>query len=270
MYTINKDAGIANRGNLHRMKKLIKRAEAGEKLVLAFLGGSITQGCLSSTPETCYAYLVYDWWKKTFPKSEFVYVNAGIGATTSQLGAARVETDVLAYEPDFVIVEFSVNDDSTEFFRETYEGLVRHIYGSKTEPAMLIVHNVRYDDGGNAQIEHSKIVRHYQLPSVSMQSSIYPEVVSGKIPNREITSDDLHPNDAGHELVSSVITHFLAKVRDEQDQSEEAAPALPTPITENQYEASYRIQNDKRIKAEGFVADLTPQNGVADLSLIHI
>ena len=28
-------------------------------------------------PETCYAYLVYDWWKKNFPEGEFVYVNAG-------------------------------------------------------------------------------------------------------------------------------------------------------------------------------------------------
>lgn len=71
----------------------------------------------------------------------------------------------------------------------------------------MLVHNVYYNNGGNAQIMHGQIARHYQLPAVSMQSSIYPEVVAGRIPNREITEDDLHPNDKGHELVASVITY---------------------------------------------------------------
>ena len=44
-----------------------------------------------------------------------------------------------------------------------------------------------------------------------MQSTIYPRVVSGEIPNREITPDDLHPNDKGHELVAAVITCVFRK-----------------------------------------------------------
>ena len=38
-----------------RLKNLMKRAANGESLVIGFLGGSITQGSLSSTPKTCYA-----------------------------------------------------------------------------------------------------------------------------------------------------------------------------------------------------------------------
>lgn len=63
--------------------------------------------------------------EKTFPQADFTYINAGIGGTTSQFGVARAEADLLSKEPDFVIIEFSVNDDSTEHFMETYEGLVR-------------------------------------------------------------------------------------------------------------------------------------------------
>ena len=92
-----------------------------ERLVIGFIGGSITQGSLSTTPQTCYAYRVYTWWKETFPQAEFAYCNAGIGGTTSEFGVARVGTDLLAERPDFVIVEFSVNDESTEHFKETYE-----------------------------------------------------------------------------------------------------------------------------------------------------
>lgn len=146
--------------------------------------------------------------EKTFPQADFTYINAGIGGTTSQFGVARAEADLLSKEPDFVIIEFSVNDDSTEHFMETYEGLVRKVYTSKTKPAVLLVHNVFYNNGANARLMHGRIARHYNLPAVSMQSTIYPEVVAGRIENREITPDDLHPNDAGHALVASVITYF--------------------------------------------------------------
>ena len=61
-----------------RLKNLMKRAANGESLVIGFLGGSITQGSLSSTPKTCYAYLVYEWWKKSFPNAAFSFVNGGI------------------------------------------------------------------------------------------------------------------------------------------------------------------------------------------------
>ena len=179
--SINREGAIANRGNLARMKNFMKRALNGERLVLGFIGGSITQGSLATQPNLCYAYHVYEWWKKTFPKAEFVYINAGIGGTTSQFGVARVEEDLLAYRPDFVITEFSVNDESNEHFLETYEGLIRKIYAFETKPAMLLVHNVYYHNGANAQLQHAKIGRYYNLPCVSMQSSIYPEVVAGRI-----------------------------------------------------------------------------------------
>ena len=52
---IEYERGISNPGNLYRMKKLMARAEAGETLNIGFLGGSITQGCLASAPELCYA-----------------------------------------------------------------------------------------------------------------------------------------------------------------------------------------------------------------------
>ena len=232
---IDLEKGIANVGDVSRIREVMARAKRGGRLVIGFIGGSITQGSLSSTPQTCYAYRVYTWWKETFPQAEFVYCNAGIGGTTSEFGAARVGTDLLAERPDFVIVEFSVNDESTEHFKETYEGLVRKILGAAWNPAVLLVHNVFYHNGANAQMMHAAIGRHYDLPSVSMQSSIYPEVVAGRIENRAITPDDLHPNDEGHALVASVITYFLEQVRSGKltGSNTSFAPGakLPAPLT---------------------------------------
>ena len=154
---------------------------------------------------------------------------------------------------------------------ETYEGLVRRVYGVEWEPAVLLVHNVYYNNGANAQLVHGRIGRHYDLPSVSMQSTIYPEVVSGRISNRDITPDDLHPNDEGHGLVASVITYFLEQIRADVCKSaavewkETVRKGLPSPLTANAYENSARYQNENSTpELFGFVADTRPQDDITD------
>lgn len=99
-----------NTSNFARLKELLRRAAAGQELTLGFLGGSITQGSLSTQPGNAYAFRVYQWFVDTFPQSKFHYVNGGIGGTDSLYGVARAVTDVLMYQPDFVVVDFSVND----------------------------------------------------------------------------------------------------------------------------------------------------------------
>ena len=86
------------------------RAERGEELTIGFLGGSITQGSLASAEDKTYAYRVYQWWCDTFLQAEFHYVNGGIGGTCSCFGAARAVGDLLMYQPDVVVMDFSVND----------------------------------------------------------------------------------------------------------------------------------------------------------------
>ena len=269
-FKIKTERGAVNRGNWYRIKECMKRAQKGESIKIGFLGGSITQGSLSSTPKMCYAYLVYEWWRKTFRRAEFTYINAGIGGTTSQFGVSRVEEHLMKYEPDFTLIEFAVNDDNTEFFKETYEGLIRKVWSDKCKPAVLLMNNVRYNDGLNAEEMHLDVAEKYNLPMVSMKNTIWPEVEAGKIPKREITPDDLHPNDVGHELVARVIIAFLEKVYSEIDEEEEPVSyvhgELPLPITANAYQNSKRYQNyNSEAICEGFVPDFKPQNSILDI-----
>ncbi|MDE5597723.1 MAG: SGNH/GDSL hydrolase family protein, partial [Lachnospiraceae bacterium] len=98
--------------DITRLQNCMKRAENGEELTIGFLGGSITQGSVATTPEKTYAYRVFTWWEKTFPNAKFNYVNGGIGGTTSHYGVSRAVTDLLMYQPDFVVMDFSVNDEA--------------------------------------------------------------------------------------------------------------------------------------------------------------
>lgn len=261
---IDKEAGILNRGNLTRLKGFMNRAAKGERLTVGFIGGSITQGFSATDPDKCYAARTFGWLKKVFPNTEFDYVNAGIGATDSQFGAARVQEDLLQRLPDLVFVEFSVNDHSTPHFCETYEGLVRQIYGSASAPAMVLIHNVYYDTGKSAAYYHAQVGRHYDLPCISIQNSIYPAVAAGRLPAEKITADFLHPNDLGHELVASVITNFLEKVI--HDKTQEPQEIFPAPLTENAYEHCVRLQYSNSTPGKSvFVEDMTPQRDITDI-----
>ena len=265
--------------NITRLKNLMKRAANGESLVIGFLGGSITQGSLSSTPKTCYAYLVYEWWKKSFPNAEFSFVNGGIGGTTSHYGGARAWKDVLCYRPDIVTVDFSVNDDANEFFEETYEGTLRRLLAAPSAPAVVALNNVFYDTGKNAQDYHNRIADHYGIPYVSIKDTIYPDVESGKIVRTDITPDNLHPNDKGHRLVADEICKLLDSIKAEVEEEAiageniedksmktEESILLPEPLTENAYEHSRLIQiQDNEAILDGFLVDPIEKKGMLDI-----
>lgn len=262
-----------------RLKNLMKRAANGESLVIGFLGGSITQGSLSSTPKTCYAYLVYEWWKKSFPNAAFSFVNGGIGGTTSHYGGARAWKDVLCYRPDIVTVDFSVNDDANEFFEETYEGTLRRLLAAPSSPAVVVLNNVFYDTGKNAQDYHNRIADHYGIPHVSIKDTVYPDVESGKIVRADITPDNLHPNDKGHRLVADEICKLLDSIKAEVEEETiareniegkstktEASVLLPAPLTENAYEHSRLIQiQDNEAILDGFLVDPIEKKGMLDI-----
>jgi lysophospholipase L1-like esterase len=284
---------MKNTGTPDNIINVMKRAAEGEQITIGFVGGSITQGAVVSDEALCYAARVFKWWKDSFPKAEVRYVNAGIGATTSQFGVARVSDDLLKYDPDFVIVEFSVNDndevlaDRSELFRETYEGLIRRILSHKNRsgnaPAILIVNSVKYDNGRNFEEVHAEIGRHYGIPCISMKECIYDKFMAApdesmilpdgqKISINDITGDMLHPNDLGHGIVAGHITDYLESLRAKSDNTDleergrckeeditKERQQLPPAMTMNKYE---EVRRYNRLNASpvlnGFTEDNAP------------
>ncbi len=260
---------------IRRLTSLMTRAARGDELTLAFLGGSITQGALASTPETCYAFRVFDWFRETFPHSVFHFVNGGIGGTNSHYGVSRAVTDVLMYQPDLVIVDFSVNDvhgsegfDLTgaaleSFFAETYEGTLRRLLSWTSAPAVLPLCNIQYSDGTTMEDTHARIADHYGLPHVSIRDTVYACLMAEKADLGRITPDGLHPNDAGHALVADQVIRLLqeAAVLHACD----APSALPEPLTPNRYEQAVRLTiRNACPHLEGFRADTEEKHGLLD------
>ena len=227
--------------DLTRLKNCMRRAMKGEKLTIGFFGGSITQGCLAAEHERAYSYRVFQWWKDTFPQAEISYVNGGIGGTTSYFGVSRIWQDLLMYQPDVVVVDFSVNDKEGHevFFQETFEGVIRKLLCCQSKPAVLILNNVYYDSGTNVQECHNEVGDWYHIPHVSMKDTLYRRMRKG-VYQEELTEDGLHPNDKGHELVAGEIISFLSEVKAGMHEREKES-RFPEPMTANAYEHARRI-----------------------------
>ena len=261
---------------------MIRRAEKGEELTIAFLGGSITQGSLATEHKYTYAYRVYRWWCDTFPKVKFNYVNGGIGGTDSYYGVSRAVTDVLMYQPDFVMVDFSVNDTKNEMNRETYEGVIRKLLGWSSHPAVMVLNNIYYDSGVTAQDIHNEVADYYGVPYVSIRETVYRRMKAGEYTQDEITPDGLHPNDKGHGLVADEITKLLAEIAGGVDAAEASSAkqagwcvdtkaarseelGLPVPLTANAYEDARRLTiREICPKLSGFRADTHEKMGHLD------
>ncbi|MBR1863397.1 MAG: SGNH/GDSL hydrolase family protein [Ruminococcus sp.] len=248
---------IADLGDINYLGAAFKKAEEEKKLSIVYLGGSITQGCNASTQEKRYVDLSAGWWKRRFPDLELTCFNAGIGATTSQFGAARVEDHVLSHEPDVVFVEFSVNDSDNMMFFETYESLIRRLLKNGGVRAVVIINNLFYDTGMNAQNIHNAVGRQYGLPIVSVRDNVYPRIMLGEIDPKVYTDDMLHPTDIGHKNVAELICELLDEEYEIYKKSElTGKPDLAPKLTKCRYEDAAVINNlNSSPELDGFTPD---------------
>lgn len=263
----DKNTSIANYSPSQRLFRAFEKAENGGKISLGFLGGSITMGCNASTVDKRYVNIIAQWWKDKFPKAEVSFVNAGIGATTSEFAAARVYDDMLRYQPDFATIEFSVNDSDTDHFKETFEGTVRQILKYETQPALIVINNLFYNTGENAQRVHNEVAKHYDLPIVSVRDHIYPLIQSGEAVLSDYTKDMLHPEDKGQAMIAELVIFMLEKQYADYNNGVIAPEfEMPRPVTANTYENSVRYRNqDIAPELNGFTADTSADNGITDI-----
>lgn len=207
---------IMSEGNLARLAAAMKKARDGGEVTVGVIGGSITQGSLASVPDNCYASKFADWWRNKFPEAKVNFVNAGIGGTDSYLGVHRVDEQLLAYDPDVVIVEFSVNDTDKLMNSFSYESLVRKILSHSTEPAVMLLFTTM-DNGTSMQDTHKATGQAYNLPMISYHDAVYPEVAAGTLAWADISPDNIHPNDAGHDIINQIVSRYLDGVYDRLD-----------------------------------------------------
>ncbi len=226
-------------GDWARFERVFARLDRGEPIRIAVIGGSITQGAGASKRENQWGSKFVAGWRRAFPDCKIDFVNAGIGATGSDIGAFRLARDVLAKKPDVVAVEFSVNDAPNRERAESYEGVIRQLLKASGEIAVIQLGMVG-QSGGNAQVWHGKVATHYQVPYVSYRDALYyPYVKEGEVKWTDISPDTIHPNDDGHAYAAALMNGTIAaryRAFKDAKRPPAAIPALPAPLYGTRYD----------------------------------
>lgn len=178
------------------------RAERGALLRYVAIGGSITE---AGGPGW-----VGDRLREQFPDSLVSVVNSGMSGTGSSLGVFRVERDVLAHQPDLVVIEFCVNDGGLPDAQAIryMETLVVRLKSLPHPPAVVVV-EAAARVGVNLE-RHRRVDRHYGLLEVDMQAAVDRRLARADEPWSTLFSDDVHPNRAGHAFYAEALRAALA------------------------------------------------------------
>jgi lysophospholipase L1-like esterase len=218
------------RSGLANFSKKIKTPN--KKLTIAFLGGSITKA------HDQYRQQLINHIQTLNPSADLLGVNAGVSGTGSDLGACRLQDQVLKYAPDLIFVEFAVNGGPVA----ATEGLVRQVKQMAPAADICFIYTIsgdqykQYaDDGMPANIAAlEKIADHYQIPSVHMglrPSHLLREgklvwkskdPVAGKI---VFSNDGVHPTKEGGDLYASAVARGFEKILNDVSKPSVLIPA---------------------------------------------
>ena len=234
------ERSLIQTGNLYRVQKAIEKAQKGEEVVVAYLGGSITQGAGAKPIHSeSYAYRSYLAFKKRFGKEtgeNVKFIKAGAGGTCSELGLTRYEMDVLRYGsvvPDIVFLEYAVNDAGDETDGVCFESLVRMAMDGPGQPAVILLFSVFMDDY-NLQERMIPVGKRCKTAMISLKNAVTPQFSEERpvITKRQYFYDLFHPSNDGHRIMADCIDHFWEKAAEAPKEAADAAIASVPAIGE--------------------------------------
>lgn len=228
-------------GNNDRMKKVLRKARAGEDVTIAFLGGSITQGAGAvPTQRECYAKKTFEAIRSRYGLNggeNLHYIKAGVGGTPSELGMLRYERDITrdgTVAPDLVVIEFAVNDEADETGGMCYESLVRKVLDQPQRPAVILLFSVFANDW-NLKDRLAPIGYRYQLPMVDLLEAVSPEFTKEPgirvLTKRQYFYDQYHPSNLGHRIMRDCLLYLIDRLDGQQ----------PLPVFDYQVPPQYGV-----------------------------
>jgi len=206
--------GVCQAGQGPSFEDFDRKASSGERLTVAFLGGSLTWGARASDPQkTSYRAIVGAKLEERYPKAHFKFIDAAIGGTGSQLGAFRLDRDVLAFKPDLVFLDFTLNDDAYRTTPDTLaaqEGIIRRVLTEARCPLiqMFLASKGYVTDGTTERMKrrtaHLELAEAYNVPCGDATSLMQAKYKKGEIDLDKIwppeSFDSTHPGDKGYAL----------------------------------------------------------------------
>jgi hypothetical protein len=248
LYPQIKAQRLAVRGGLPRTMAKLK---AGEKVRIVYFGGGIHGS-------TGWRKLYLDSLRKTYPEATIEEIHAGICDCVRGSGYNhwRYEHDVLAKQPDLVLVDFGSDDHVTTppAIQCAIEGVIRKTRRANPAPELLFFHAFRagfekaYATGKcpTAITAYELLADHYGIPSVNAGYDIAQEVRAGTLvvkgDKKAFSADGTRPSALANQCYAAT----LAAAFTELATAKAAEPAaLPEPLAPDHLEHAHEISATK-------------------------
>ena len=219
-----------------------------QPLTVAYIGGSLTEGEVDyegtslSNPNLKWANILTGFLSGLFPFRPIKAVNAGLGGTGSQYGAARFSRNILAYEPDLIFIEFSCNDspfteeecnEEGKNQRQIWlESMIRQCMMADKVPAVVYTHvPVPYEENVMPFFRRGcefkqEVLDHYEIGTIDAMADVMHEFEALRLTDPTLTRKqflgqyyeqyadgtfNVHPYASGYVLFAMSIINAITK-----------------------------------------------------------
>ncbi|WDP91169.1 MAG: arylesterase [Desulfobacter sp.] len=131
-------------------------------------------------------------------------INSGISGNTTADGLARLQEDVLDYQPDVVLITLGGNDLKNRVAKDRARAnLIAIIRGIQDAGAMVVLGGLDIPLYGRGFSDM------YAAVARETGAVLIPNIFDGIFGNRRLMSDPIHPNDKGYEIMAGYFYRAL-------------------------------------------------------------
>ena len=209
------DKTIVNTGNNARMKKVLSKIRAGEKVYVTALGGSVTEGAGPAKFTDGYAYQFFNALKAKYAPGDgknVYFNNAGLSGTGSLLATVRYQHDVveIGNTPDLIIIEFAVNDNGDVICQRSFEALIREALTANKDCAVIALYCIA--SYGNTAVQKKPVADFYSIPQINMLPVVKEAITNKVFTNEQYLTDYAHPTFEGHKFMCDCLMNLVDKL----------------------------------------------------------
>lgn len=220
--------------------------EVSDKVIVMF--GDSTTAPRPETVKQVYAVRIGEELSRSDP--HITIHNAGIGGNTTRDAMTRFQSDVLAYNPTLIVIQFGINDAAVDVwqsppatqprvplpeYRQNLRTMITTAQKAQikvilmtTNPMRWTTHNKElygkppYDPANPEGFEQPfllkynaalrQLARELDVPLIDVHASYFPWAKQNGLSIKDMLPDGIHPNDLGHSLVAELLSPVIRRL----------------------------------------------------------
>lgn len=209
-------------GNTSRLHTVFEKARQGKPISIVFLGASITLGFRIERQHQ-FTTAIQQYFSKEFHNPDITCHNLSVAGLSSLHGLYLSYFELEQYSPDFICIDYSVNDQKSAAYREAFESLLVKCLTLPTNPAVISFF-VKKEVGYTCAPQMAAVCEYYGIPYVNIGSWLEADVAQGKMRWHNFSYDGCHPGPFGHGYIAKCLLSLLDVARHTPPRSTDSLP----------------------------------------------